>query len=546
MEETRSIRCISSNLDSGEDTSVSPVKANCWDQREAVPGEPRCVICGRYGQYICDVTNDDVCSLECKEAVLCKHQSQCRLQAPIVTDIRIPIEDECTYVRDGQPGLPEWEPADGIKKLSNQQVESLRREIDVHVKGEGAPPPILDFSNCKFVPRLKENLESAGYSIPTPVQMQTIPAALKGRNILVSADTGSGKTAAFLIPIVSRCSMIRMQQLSERTKPLAMVLTPTRELCAQVEEQAKALGKGLPFKTALIVGGDAMPRQVYRIKQGIELIIGTPGRLIDLLSKHDIELGDVCMLVLDEVDCVLQQGFRDEVMQIIKALSYPQIMMFSATIPCDIEKLSSSILKNPLLISAGKPSFPNGAVKQTVIWVESKTKKQKLFDILKSSHHFRPPSVVFVNSRVGADLLSDAIKCMTELKVASIHGEKSMQERRQILKSFLVGELSVVVATGVLGRGLDLLRVNQVIVFDMPHSLQEYIHQVGRASRLGMPGSAIVFINNEDKALFNDFISLLKSSGAPVPRELANSPYWQSSYAMVYKQRNQKKRKHHL
>lgn len=522
----------------------SPVKAKCWEQREAEPGEPRCVICGRYGQYICDETDDDVCSLECKEAVLRKHHSQSRVPAPVVSAIRIPVEDECTYVKDGQPSLPVWEPEEVIEGMSNDQIESLRLEIEVHVKGEGAPPPILDFSNCKFDPKLKVNLEIAGYDIPTPVQMQTIPAALKRRDILVSADTGSGKTASFLIPIVSRCSMIRMQQLSERSKPLAMVLAPTRELCAQVEEQAKSLGKGLPFKTALIVGGDAMPRQVYRIKQGIELIIATPGRLVDLLSKHDIELDDVCMLVLDEVDCMLQQGFRDQVMQIIQALSNPQIMMFSATIPRDIENLCSRILKNPLFISAGKPSIPNGAVKQTVIWVESKNKKQKLFDILKSSHHFRPPAVVFVNSRLGADLLSDAIKCMTELKVASIHGEKPMPERRQILKSFLTGELSVVVATGVLGRGLDLLKVSQVIVFDMPNSLQEYVHQVGRASRLGMPGSAIIFINNEDKALFKDIVPLLKMAGAPVPRELANSPYALSSYATVYKQKSQKKRKH--
>lgn len=534
------------NFNKEEDTEEvpgSPVKAKCWEQREAEPGEPRCVICGRYGQYICGETDDDVCSLECKEAVLCKHRCQSRAPAPVVSTIRIPVEDECTYVKDGQPSLPVWEPEEVIRGMSNEQIESLRLEIEVHVKGEGAPPPILDFSNCRLDPKLSVNLEIAGYDIPTPVQMQTIPAALKRRDILVSADTGSGKTASFLIPIVSRCSMIRMQQLSERSKPLAMVLAPTRELCAQVEEQAKSLGKGLPFKTALIVGGDAMPRQVYRIKQGIELIIATPGRLVDLLSKHDIELDDVCMFVLDEVDCMLQQGFRDQVMQIIQALSNPQIMMFSATIPRDIEGFSSRILKNPLFISAGKPSVPNGAVKQTVIWVESKNKKQKLFDILKSSQHFRPPAVVFVNSRLGSDLLSDAIKCMTKLEVASIHGEKPMAERRQILKSFLTGELSVVVATGVLGRGLDLLKVSQVIVFDMPNSLQEYIHQVGRASRLGMPGSAIIFINNDDKALFKDFIPLLKMAGAPVPRELANSPYSLSSYATVYKQKNQKKRK---
>jgi ATP-dependent RNA helicase DDX59 len=189
--------------------------------------------------------------------------------------------------------------------MRNDQIGSLRLEIEVHVKGECVPPPILDFSNCKFDPNLKVNLEIAGYHIPTPVQMKTIPAALKRRDILVSKDTGSGKTDSFLIPIDLRCSIIRMQQLSERSKLLAMVLAPTMELYAQVGEQAKSLGKGFPFKTTLIVGGDAMPRQFYMIKHGIELIISTSGRLVDLLSKHDIELDDICMIFLDEMDCML-------------------------------------------------------------------------------------------------------------------------------------------------------------------------------------------------------------------------------------------------
>ncbi|KAJ6401181.1 hypothetical protein OIU84_016569 [Salix udensis] len=269
-----------------------------------------------------------------------------------------------------------------------------------------------------------------------------------------------------------------------------MVLTPTRELCIQIEDQAKLLGKGLPFKTALVIGGDAMARQLYRIQQGVELIVGTPGRLIDLLAKHDIELDDIMILVLDEVDCMLQKGFRDQVMQIFVALSQPQVLILTD---------------------------PSKAVKQLAIWVESKQKKQKLFDILMSKQHFLPPAIVYVGSRIGADLLTNAITVTTGLKALSIHGEKSMKERREIMRSFLVGEVPLVVATGVLGRGVDLLGVRQVIVFDMPNSIKEYVHQIGRASRMGEDGTSFVFVNEENKNLFPDLVEVLKSSGAVIP-----------------------------
>ncbi|CAM6087315.1 unnamed protein product [Calypogeia fissa] len=541
----------------------NPVKVRSIDQRAAKPDEPSCVVCGRYGEYICDETDEDVCSLECKSVVLKRVSNSTRAEAPVERpsqeadgarqnskvvlhhkDSLLCMKDEVEeiIVRDGVKSLPEWEPDRVIKKLTPQQVNALRKQIEISVQGDDIPRPILEFSNCKLLPKLQANLETAGYETPTPVQMQVIPAALKGRDMLVSAGTGSGKTVGYLLSTVFRICLIRSHYQFEPRKPLAIVLTPTRELSVQVEQQAKELAKGLQFKTALVVGGDAMPQQLYRINQGVELIVGTPGRLVDLLAKHDVELDNICMLVLDEVDCMLERGFRDQVLQIQTALSQPQILMFSATIPPEIEKFTTSILRRPLLISVGKTSLPSEAVKQTVLWVENNQKKKKLFDIIRSPHHFHPPVVVFVNSRAGADLLSESIQSVTGLQAAAIHGEKPMQERRQVLKDFLMGSLPIVVATGVLGRGLDLLRVTQVIVFDMPHSAQEYIHQIGRASRLGVPGSAMVFINNDSKVLFKDLVELFKKSGVVVPKELSNSPYAASSYAAAY---NPRKRKAH-
>ncbi|CAN6801218.1 unnamed protein product [Brassica oleracea] len=471
--------------------SDSGIKQKSIDQRSPLPGEPKCVICCRYGEYICDETNDDICSLECKQTLLNKTRV-------------FPATDECFYVG------------------SSSTDDS--RKLDIHVQGAAVPPPpALSFTSCGLPPKLLLNLETAGYDFPTPIQMQAIPAALSGRSLLASADTGSGKTASFLVPIVSRCARYRSEHpSSDPRNPLALVLAPTRELCVQVEDQAKMLGKGLLFKTALVVGGDPMSGQLYRIQQGVELIIGTPGRLVDLLAKHTIELEDIMMFVLDEVDCMLQRGFIDQVMQIFRALSQPQVLLFSATVSREVEKVGGSLAKEMILVSIGKPNTPSKAVKQLAIWVDAKQKKHKLFEILTSQNHFKPPAVVYVSSRAGADLLANAITVVTGIKALSIHGEKPMRERRDVMGSFLGGEVSLLVSTGVLGRGVDLLVVRQVIVFDMPNTIKEYIHVIGRASRMGDQGSAILFVNEESRNLFPDLVVALKNCGAAIPKQLTS------------------------
>ncbi|KVI09420.1 DNA/RNA helicase, DEAD/DEAH box type, N-terminal [Cynara cardunculus var. scolymus] len=450
----------SDSVEPSVSSAADEVKKYSVQQREALPGEPRCIECGRYGEYICDETDDDICSLECKQKLLLRTKQPKPPTSLMLPPVRLPATDECFYVRDGN-GKSEG------RSLTTDQTELIRVKFEIVVKGNCVPAPVLSFAHCNLPQKLLQNIESAGYEILTPVQMQAIPAALSRQSLLVSAETGSGKTASYLVPTVSYCANFRKESSVDQKKPLVMVLTPTRELCIQVEEQAKVLGKGLPFKTALVVGGDAMPRQIHRIQGGIEMIIGTPGRLIDLLTKFEIELDSL--------------------------------------------------------------NKPNQAVKQVAIWVESKHKKQKLFDIFNSRQHFKPPVIVFVGSRLGADLLSDAITIYTGLKTSAIHGEKSMKERRGILSSFLLGELPVIVATGILGRGIDLLHVRQVIVFDMPNSVKEYVHQIGRASRMGEEGNSILFVNEENKKLFPELIGILRSSGAAIPREITNSRYLAAS-----------------
>ncbi|ELK24923.1 Putative ATP-dependent RNA helicase DDX59 [Myotis davidii] len=325
--------------------------------------------------------------------------------------------------------------------------------------------------------------------------MQMTPVGLLGRDILASADTGSGKTAAFLLPVI-------MRALLEGTCPSALILTPTRELAIQIERQAKELMKGLPrMKTVLLVGGLPLPPQLHRLRQHVKVVIATPGRLLDIMKQSSVQLRGVKIAVVDE---------RNR--------------------PC-----------------------PH--VRQIVLWVEEPAKKKKLFEILnadtmlkmgfqqqvldilehvphdssssclKDKKLFQPPVLVFVDCRLGADLLSEAVQKVTGLRSVSMHSEKPQAERRSILEGLLDGVHEVVVSTGVLGRGLDLVSVRLVVNFDMPSSMDEYVHQVGRVGRLGQKGTAITFINDNSKQLFWDVAKRVKPTGSLLPPQLLNSPY---------------------
>jgi len=252
------------------------------------------------------------------------------------------------------------------------------------------------------------NLKKENYETPTPIQMQCIPVALEGRDILASAPTGSGKTAAFVLPAIHHVEV--HNYTIPKGYPLVLILGPTRELCMQIEEQMKSFSVGLPLKTGLVVGGLPMPTQVYRLNKGVQVIIATPGRLIEILSKHEIHLETVSMVIMDEVDVMLNMGFDKQVSQIMQHIRpNHQTLMFSATIPRKIEDMGRETLKNPILISVGDQRAPASSVKQIVMWVETEIKKKKLFEILEDKEFYNPPVVVFVDSRMGADLLAEAI-----------------------------------------------------------------------------------------------------------------------------------------
>ncbi|XP_038268356.1 probable ATP-dependent RNA helicase DDX59 isoform X2 [Dermochelys coriacea] len=503
------------NVDEDSSSVDEPIKSFSKSQRWAEPGEPVCVVCGRYGEYICDKTDEDVCSLECKA----KHLLQVKeKEEGLNSDSLVKVESKPETLLPVM--LYTYKEHSFILSLQDDQIKNLKLQLGIVVQGEGVTRPIIEFEHCGFPETLNYNLKNSGYEVPTPVQMQMIPVGLLGRDIVASADTGSGKTAAFLLPVI-------IKALEETKTPSALILTPTRELAIQIERQAKELMIGLPnMRTVLLVGGLPLPPQLHRLKQTVKVIIATPGRLLDILKQSSVQLHGIKIVVVDEADTMLKMGFQQQVLDILENISSDrQTILVSATIPVGIEQLANQLLQNPVRITIGEKNLPCSNVRQIILWVEEPSKKKKLFEILNDKKLFKPPVLVFVDCKLGADLLSDAVHKITGLQCISMHSDKSQIERTNILQGLFQEKYEVVVSTGVLGRGLDLVNVKLVVNFDMPSSMDEYVHQVGRAGRLGHSGTAITFINNNSKKLFWDVVKRVKPTGMILPPQLLNSPY---------------------
>ncbi|CAH2311711.1 probable ATP-dependent RNA helicase DDX59 isoform X1 [Pelobates cultripes] len=537
-----------------EDAQDEPIKSFSKSQRWPLSGEPVCVVCGRYGEYICDQTDHDVCSLECKakdflQAAHCGNihnpattngtvnplptspitagtsnslvNTTTNSYTELTTQSILPIDTEPSGLLENLHNTSyTYTEHDFIAQLSLQQIDQLRQQLGLFVQGNEVCRPIIEFEHCNFPLMLSLNLKKSGYEVPTPVQMQMIPVGLMERDILASADTGSGKTAAFLLPAIIQC-------LKQKDSPAALILTPTRELAVQIEEQVKELVAGIPnMRTALLVGGMPLPPQLHRLKQGVQIIIATPGRLLEIIKQDSVNVADLKILIVDEANSMLKMGFQQQVLDILEHTPYDrQTLLVSATIPTGIETFAKQLLKEPVQITVGAKNQPCSNVRQIVLWVEEPSKKKKLFEILNDSKLFQPPVLVFVGCRMGADLLSDAVHKITGLESVAIHSEKSQIERTKILKGLLHGEYDVVVSTGVLGRGLDLINVKLVVNFDMPSNMDEYVHQIGRAGRLGHRGTALTFINKNNRNLFWDLVKRVQPTGSLLPPQLLHSPY---------------------
>jgi superfamily II DNA/RNA helicase len=358
-------------------------------------------------------------------------------------------------------------------------------------------------------------LEEAGYSEPTTIQRRTIGLILDGHNLLASAETGSGKTAAFALPIVD-C----LQEPSD--KPRALVLAPTRELALQVSSQFKIFGKQLGLRVVTIYGGAGMDAQLRALKGKVDIIVATPGRLNDCLERRAVDLSHVEMLVLDEADRLLDLGFMPQVRRIVSKVSKErQTLMFSATIDDRIGRLSNEFSEDPVIVKVNSERVDAATIDQKFVHVTEFNKDALLLKLL--SDFGAEAVLVFTRTKKKAGWVSDRLQ---DAKVVAeeIHGDLSQSQREKALKKFRAGEIAVLVATDVAARGLDIPSISHVINYDLPDTPEDYVHRIGRTGRAGRCGTAVSFISEEQRHLVSDIEKVVGRScdpnGTPPPRKI--------------------------
>lgn len=391
----------------------------------------------------------------------------------------------------------------------------------------------LQFSEIGLDQRILDALTKEGYKIPSPIQAQAIPHALKGSDILGCAQTGTGKTAAFALPILQHLlnnppsKELLASHPSKRAR--AVVLTPTRELALQIEQSFRAYGKYTKFRCTLLIGGVAQYPQELSLKQGVDIIIATPGRLIDLLWQGSTELSHIEMLVLDEADRMLDMGFIADVKRIIEFLpARRQTLFFTATMPPEIRKLCDTILKNPISITVTPPSSTVDLIDQYVYFTDYNSKPDLLLWIL--NHHNIKSALVFSRTKHGADRLAKRLE-KANIKAASIHSDKSQGQRQNALNNFKAGRTNILVATDIAARGIDIDNLGFVINYELSPEPETYVHRIGRTGRAGNNGIAISLCDFDEKVYLKNIQRLIK-------KELIINP---SPYDMtVFKKREKK------
>ncbi len=382
------------------------------------------------------------------------------------------------------------------------------------------------FENLNLVPPILRALQEEGYTTPTPIQAQAIPFLLQRHDLLGCAQTGTGKTAAFAIPILQLLS----EEKSEQRRPIrALILTPTRELAIQIEESFKAYGRHLDLRHAVIFGGVSQHAQTETLRRGVDILVATPGRLLDLMQQRFISLQQVKMFILDEADRMLDMGFIHDVKKVIQQLpSQRQTLLFSATMPKEIQGLADSILKNPKYVEVTPVASTADTITQSVFLVERKDKPALLRFLLKDKNI--KTALVFSRTKHGADKIA---KYLNEqgVRTEAIHGNKSQNARQRALTNFKAQTTRVLVATDIAARGIDIDELTHVINFDLPNIPETYVHRIGRTGRAGASGIAFSFCDVEEVPFLKDInkliakqIPIVESHPFPASEDILTAP----------------------
>ncbi|XP_061607584.1 probable ATP-dependent RNA helicase DDX46 isoform X2 [Phyllopteryx taeniolatus] len=408
-----------------------------------------------------------------------------------------------------------------LARMSNEEVNTYRTELEgITVKGKGCPKPIKTWVQCGVSMKILNALKKQSYEKPTPIQAQAIPAIMTGRDLIGIAKTGSGKTIAFLLPMFRH--IMDQRPLEESEGPISVIMTPTRELALQITKECKKFSKSLGLRVVCVYGGTGISEQIAELKRGAEIIVCTPGRMIDMLGANSgrvTNLRRATYVVLDEADRMFDMGFEPQVMRIVDNVRPDrQTVMFSATFPRAMEALARRILVKPLEIQVGGRSVVCSDVEQHVLVIEEDKKFLKLLEIL--GHYQEKGSVIiFVDKQEHADaLLKDLMKA--SYPCMSLHGGIDQYDRDSIINDFKNGACRLMVATSVAARGLDVKQLILVVNYNCPNHYEDYVHRAGRTGRAGNKGYAYTFITEDQVRYAGDIIKALELSGSPVPADL--------------------------
>jgi ATP-dependent RNA helicase RhlE len=366
----------------------------------------------------------------------------------------------------------------------------------------------MKFKNLKIIEPILKALAEEGYKAPTPIQEQAILHALEGKDILGCAQTGTGKTAAFAIPIIQ--NIYGQSNKGSSRKIQSLILTPTRELAVQIEESFKTYGRYTNLKYGTVYGGVSQKPQTEKLRRGVDVLVATPGRLIDLINQRQVNLSNVSMFVLDEADRMLDMGFIHDVKKIISYIPKKrQTQFFSATMPKEITELVNSILVDPVKVSVTPASPTVDKIKQSVYFVDKANKKKLLVYLLKNKNI--DSALVFTRTKHEADKVEKDLKA-NKITAQAIHGDKSQGARQMALNNFKSGKIKVLVATDIAARGIDIDELSHVINYNLPNISETYIHRIGRTGRAGLGGTSISFCEYEEKDYLKNIQKLIKKT----------------------------------
>jgi ATP-dependent RNA helicase RhlE len=363
----------------------------------------------------------------------------------------------------------------------------------------------LSFEKLKIIEPILKALRNEGYSNPTPIQEQSIPVILQQKDLFGCAQTGTGKTAAFAIPVLQ---LLHEQKSVKKYNSIkGLVLTPTRELAMQIQESFEAYGKFTGLSHTVIFGGVSQWTQINALRRGVDILVATPGRLLDLINQNVVKLNDISLLVLDEADRMLDMGFVNDVKKIIaKTPKQKQTLFFSATMAPAIRKLADSLLMNPVKVEVTPVATTAETISQAVCFVEKKNKPALLLHLLTNTEI--PMALVFTRTKHGADRVARDLN-RSGIRADAIHGNKSQQARQKALNLFRLKQIKVLVATDIAARGIDIDELSHVINFELPNVPETYVHRIGRTGRAGAQGIAISFCDGEEKAYLKDIQKLI-------------------------------------